>query len=110
MPAWTALGVKSSTRVASSFGRGLVPLAPQPARATAAARRASRARRMSRAGYVARTAQCRPRRLRNIPRAHAPTGHVQSQPHAVAVANVPLLLQVLRLRDAQAASVRAGGS
>ena len=40
-------------------------------------------------------------------RAHASPCHVQPQSHAVAVADVPLLLQVLRVRDAQAASARA---
>ena len=40
-------------------------------------------------------------------REHAPPGHVQPQPHAVAVADLPLLLQVLRVRDAQGASARA---
>src|SRR5205085_882532 len=37
----------------------------------------------------------------------APAGHVQSQPDAVALANVPVLLQVLRVRDAHRAPVRA---
>ena len=45
--------------------------------------------------------------LRRIHPPHAPPRHVQSQPHAVAVANLPLLLQVLRVRDPPAASARA---
>ena len=39
----------------------------------------------------------------------APQGHVLAQPDAVAVADVPLLLQVLRVRHAQGAPVRARG-
>ena len=39
----------------------------------------------------------------------APPGHLLAQPDALAVADVPVLLQVLRVRDAQAAPARAGG-
>ena len=37
----------------------------------------------------------------------APTGHFLAQPHAVALQDVPVLLQVLRVRDAPAAPARA---
>ncbi len=44
-----------------------------------------------------------------IDSAHASPGHVLAQPDAVAVAHLPLLLQVLRVRDAPGAPVRARG-
>src|SRR5947209_1747037 len=44
MPACTALGVKSSTSVASSFGRGLVPVEPQPASSTSPISKIARVR------------------------------------------------------------------
>ena len=37
----------------------------------------------------------------------APPGHLLAQPHAVALADLPVLLQVLRVRDAPAAPARA---
>ena len=39
----------------------------------------------------------------------APPGHLLAQPDALAVPDVPVLLQVLRVRDAPAAPPRAGG-
>ena len=44
-----------------------------------------------------------------IDSAHAPQGHLLAQPDAVAVADLPLLLQVLRVRDAPGAPVLARG-
>src|SRR5580704_11071236 len=42
-------------------------------------------------------------------REDAPPGHLLAQPDVVALPDVPVLLQVLRVRDAPGASVRAGG-
>ena len=47
------------------------------------------------------------RRIRRLRSADAPPRHVLAQPHAVAVADLPVLLQVLRVRDAQGAPLRA---
>src|SRR5215212_6433664 len=95
MPAWTALGVKSSSRVAGSSGRSSPVVPPQPPSGASMARTSTRWSRVRTGGAY------------DAPR--APQGDVLAQSHALAVPDVPVLLQVLRVRDAQAAPARAGG-
>src|SRR4051794_1139757 len=91
MPASSALGVAGSASLISP--KELVaPTPPQPARTNTATRKAES-------------------RTPVWWRAHA-QGHVLAQRHALALADVPLPLQVLRVRDAQAPSAlaRRGGA
>src|SRR3712207_5484767 len=88
MPAWTAVGAPSSSSVASSPGRS-PPAPPQPVM-----------RRAARTGM----------RAVRTPvwwRPDGPPRHLLAQPDAVALPDLPLLLQVLRVRDAQGAPARA---
>src|SRR3954451_3382470 len=93
MPACTALGVKSSSSEASWSGRSVPVVVPQPAVSAAAASRR----------------QSATRTLGIVPTLDAPSRHLLAQRHALAVAYVPVPLQVLRLRDASAAPARARG-
>src|SRR5689334_6721418 len=92
MPECTALGVKSSSSVASSFGRSPPDAPPQPAQAR-------------------RTRRASPRRSRTtgIVATDAPARHLLAKPDALALADMPLLLQVLRVRHAPPAPPRARG-
>src|SRR5438067_2475615 len=112
MPAWTAFGVKSSISVASRIdwpAAGL--LDPPPASAMTATAPASRHPAIPLAsigpGRISRARIGQRRPARRMSYAHAPPCHVQPEPHAFAVADLPLLLQVLRVRDAQGASALA---
>src|ERR1044072_772075 len=89
MPACTPAGAESSTSVAGSSGRSPPDTAPQPPMSTARAQR-SRSRTP---GIVA---------------TDGPARHLLADPDALAVEDVPLLLQVLRVRDAPGAPARAG--
>src|SRR5436190_9564378 len=92
MPECTALGVKSSSSVASSFGRSPPDAPPHPAQTrTAASAMGSRSRTT---GIVA---------------ADAPARHLLEESDAVPLADVPLLLQVLRVRHAPAPPARSRG-
>src|SRR5919107_4813444 len=91
MPECTAFGVKSSSSTAPSSGTSL-PEPPQPAAARANANATARASRRRTPGIVA---------------PDAPPRHLLAQSDAVAVADVPVLLQVLRVRHAPPAPARA---
>src|SRR5215211_8503849 len=99
MPEWTALGVKSSSSVASVPGRSCPPVEPQPAAATA--RSAASGARSGRT--EADEASCLDSRT------DAPPGHVLAQRHALPLADLRVPLQVLRVRDTPRAPARAGG-
>src|SRR5215208_6277247 len=91
MPEWTALGVESSSSVACSPSPTPPATPPQPVHDNAA--RAARSR----------------SRTTGIVAADAPARHLLAEPDALAVAHVPLLLQVLRVRDAPGAPARSRG-
>ncbi len=86
-----------AVRLAAQPPTGADPPAPLPQPAASAAR-STRAKGRIRRRRIG---------LRRIVMAHAPEGHVQPQSHALALANVPLLLQVLLVRDPPAAPPRA---
>src|SRR5829696_6995012 len=89
MPACTALGAKSSSSVASSFGRSAPDAPPQPPRRSP----------MSTRGRANRTL--------GMVAMDGPPRHLLAQSDAVALPDVPLPLQVLRVRDPPGAPARA---